>query len=420
MKKIFLALPLIGLSQLVSAQQEAKLIEKAKKIHAKVFTLDTHADTPMRMVGKGFDISKDNTPTPGAVTGFDSKIDFPRMKKGGVDGIFFAVYQGQGPRTPEANAKVQKMAMTILDSMYAQINRHPEMGKIVTTQEEAMAQEKAGKRSIFIGMENGYQIGNDLSLLQKFYDRGVRYMTLSHSANNDICDSSTDPKGPEFNGLSPFGEKVVAEMNRLGMIIDISHVSDSTVWDLIKLSKAPIVATHSDAWAVLNHPRNLNDDLLRAIAKKGGVVQLNLLSSYIKEAPKNPEREAATAEIRKKYTTGGAMSDEQMKAMRTEMRELNKKYPVPLATVKDAINHLDHFVKIMGVDHVGIGGDYDGGGYLADCFDISEYENLTIEMVRRGYSEKDLKKIWGDNFFRVMKDVKRVGEKIRSGDMAMR
>ncbi|MDQ1086001.1 dipeptidase [Siphonobacter sp. SORGH_AS_1065] len=417
MKKIFLALPLVCLGQTLWAQDDAKLIEKAKKIHAKVFTLDTHADTPMRMVGKDFDISKDNSKD-GKLP--DSKIDFPRMKKGSVDGIFFAVYQGQGPRTPEANAKVQKMAMTILDSMYAQINRHPEMGKIITTQEEALALEKAGKSSIFIGVENGYQIGNDLSYIQKFYDRGARYMTLCHSSNNDICDSSTDPKGPEFNGLSPFGEKVVAEMNRLGMMIDISHLSDSTVWDLIKLSKAPIVATHSDAYAVLDHPRNLNDDLLRAIAKKGGVVQLNLLSSYIKASPKNPEREAAVADIRKKYTSGGAMSDEQMKAMRTEMRELNKKFPVPLATVKDAIDHLDHFVKIMGVDHVGIGGDYDGGGYLADCFDIAEYPNLTIEMVRRGYTEKDLKKIWGENFFRVMKDVQKVGAKIRAGDMAMK
>ncbi|MFT4033409.1 MAG: dipeptidase [Siphonobacter sp.] len=420
MKKILLSLPLAFLSQALYAQNDTKLIEKARKIHAKVFILDTHADTPMRMTGKDFDISKDNSPAPGQESGGDSKIDFPRMKKGNVDGIFFAVYQGQGPRNPEANAKVQKMAMTILDSIYAQVGRHPEMGKVVTTQEEAMAQEKAGKRSIFLGMENGYQIGNDISLLQTYYNRGIRYMTLCHSANNDICDSSTDPKGPEYNGLSAFGEKVVTEMNRIGMIIDVSHVSDSTVWDLIKFSKAPIVATHSDAWAVFQHPRNLNDDLLRAIAKKGGVVQLNLLSGYIMAAPKNPERDAAMSELRKKFSMGGTMSDDQMKAMRAEMRELSKKYPVPLATTKNAIDHLDHFVKVMGIDHVGIGGDYDGGGYLADCFDISEYPNLTIEMVRRGYTEKDLKKIWGGNFFRVMKDVKKVGEKIRAGDVAMR
>ncbi|SDM77952.1 dipeptidase [Siphonobacter aquaeclarae] len=410
MKNILYVLPFAFLGLPAMAQDDAKLIEKAKKIHAKAFTLDTHADTPMRMVGKGFDISKDNTPA--SPTGMDSKIDFPRMKKGGLDGIFFAVYQGQGPRTPEANAKVQQMAMTILDSIHAQVGRYPGLAKVVTSPEEVPALEKAGKRSIFIGVENGYQIGNDITMLQKFYDRGVRYMTLCHSYNNDICDSSTDPKGAEYNGLSPFGEKVVAEMNRLGMIIDISHVSDSTVWDLIKRSKAPIVATHSDAWALCQHPRNLNDNLLKEIAKKGGVVQLNLLSSYIITAPANPERDAAVAEIRKKYT--GTLSEEQTRAMRTEMRELNKKFPLPLATVKNAIDHLDHFVKIMGVDHVGIGGDLDGGGYLADCFDISQYENLTVEMVRRGYSEKDLRKIWSGNFFRVMKDVRKIGEKIRA------
>ncbi|AXE19580.1 membrane dipeptidase [Runella rosea] len=391
----------------VAAQDDAALLKKAKKIHEKAFTVDTHADTPMLLSRGGFDITKDND----ARTS-NSKVDYPRMKRGGLDAIFFAVYLGQGPRTSEAHEAAKKRALGIFDAVNTTLKQTSELAELATTPEDAYRIGKTGKRVIFIGVENGYAMGHDLPMLQKFYDLGARYMTLCHSSNNDICDSSTDPKGAEYQGLSPLGEQVVKEMNRLGMIIDVSHVSDSTFYDVIRQSKVPVVATHSGAKAICNHPRNLTDDMLKALAKNGGVIQLNLLSDYIKTIPPSPEREGALKELYAKYSIKdrrGMMTlpeAEQQKA-RADFMELNKKYPIQLATVKDAIDHIDHIVKVIGIDHVGMGADFDGGGALADCFDVSQYENMTIELVRRGYSKKDIEKIWSGNFFRVMKAVEK-------------
>jgi membrane dipeptidase len=389
------------------AQDDAALLKKARKIHEKAFTVDTHADTPMLLSRGGFDITKDND-----ARTTNSKVDYPRMKRGGLDAIFFAVYLGQGPRNPEAHEAAKKRALGIFDAINTTLKNTSELAELATTPEEAYRIGKAGKRVIFLGVENGYAMGHDLSMLQKFYDLGTRYMTLCHSSNNDICDSSTDPKGAEYQGLSPLGEQVVKEMNRLGMMIDVSHVSDSTFYDVIRLSKVPIIASHSGAKAICNHPRNLTDDMLKVLAKNGGVIQLNLLSDYIKTIPPSPEREAAMKALFEKYSIKdrrGMMTlpeAEQQKA-RADFMELNKKYPIQLATVKDAIDHIDHMVKLIGIDHVGMGADFDGGGALADCFDVSQYENMTIELVRRGYSKKDIEKIWSGNFFRVMKAVEK-------------
>lgn len=390
-----------------AAQDDAALLKKAKKIHEKAFTVDTHADTPMLLSRGGFDITKDND-----ARTTNSKVDYPRMKRGGLDAIFFAVYLGQGPRNPEAHEAAKKRALGIFDAINVTLKNTSALAELATTPEDAYRIGKSGKRVIFLGVENGYAMGHDLPMLQKFYDLGTRYMTLCHSSNNDICDSSTDPKGAEYQGLSPLGEQVVKEMNRLGMMIDVSHVSDSTFYDVIRLSKVPIIASHSGAKAICNHPRNLTDDMLKALAKNGGVIQLNLLSDYIKTIPPSPEREAAMKALYEKYSIKdrrGMMTlpeAEQQKA-RAEFTELNKKYPVQLATVKDAIDHIDHMVKLIGIDHVGMGADFDGGGALADCFDVSQYENMTIELVRRGYSKKDIEKIWSGNFFRVMKAVEK-------------
>ena len=390
-----------------AAQDDAALLKKAKKIHEKAFTVDTHADTPMLLSRGGFDIAKDND-----ARTTNSKVDYPRMKRGGLDAIFFAVYLGQGPRNPEAHEAAKKRALGIFDAINTTLKNTSELAELATTPDDAYRIGKSGKRVIFLGVENGYAMGHDLPMLQKFYDLGTRYMTLCHSSNNDICDSSTDPKGAEYQGLSPLGEQVVKEMNRLGMMIDVSHVSDSTFYDVIRLSKVPIIASHSGAKAICNHPRNLTDDMLKALAKNGGVIQLNLLSDYIKTIPPSPEREAALKGLYEKYSIKdrrGMMTlpeAEQQKA-RAEFMELNKKYPIQLATVKDAIDHIDHIVKLIGIDYVGMGADFDGGGALADCFDVSQYENMTIELVRRGYSKKDIEKIWSGNFFRVMKAVEK-------------
>lgn len=408
MKHSIFSMLIIGTScTMTFAQEEADLLKKAKEIHEKAFTLDTHADTPMLLSRADFDLAKDND-----ARTTNSKVDFPRMKRGGLDAIFWAVYLGQGPRTPEAHENAKKRALGIFDDINKSLQKYDAYAALATTPEEGYRINKTGKRAIFLGVENGYPMGHDLGMLQKFYDLGARYMTLCHSANNDICDSSTDPKGAEYQGLSPLGEQVVKEMNRLGMMIDVSHVSDSTFYDIIRLSKVPIIASHSGAKAICNHPRNLTDDMLKALAKNGGVIQLNLLSDYVKTIPPSPEREAAVNALLQKYNlkdrrAAGTLPEDEQRKFRTEFMELAKKHPVQLATVKDAIDHIDHIVKLIGIDHVGMGADFDGGGALADCFDVSQYENVTIELVRRGYSKKDIEKIWSGNFFRVMRAVEK-------------
>ncbi|QKZ14053.1 dipeptidase [Spirosoma sp. KUDC1026] len=403
------SLQLTVLASLVSAasfaqtSEDPALVQKAKKIHERAFTVDTHADTPMLLTRNGFDITKENDPK-------TSKVDFPRMRRGGLDGIFWAVYLGQGPRTDEGHEQAVKKAYSIFDNIAQVLTKSPEQAELATTPDDALRIGKTGKRVVFIGVENGYTIGHDLTNLQKFYDRGARYMTLCHSANNDICDSSTDPKGAEYQGLSPLGEQVVTEMNRLGMMIDVSHVSDSTFYDVVRLSKVPVIASHSGAKAICDHPRNLTDDMLKTLARNGGVIQLNLLSDYVKTIKPSAEREQALADFLKKYglenrrAMSTLKSEDQQKA-RADFMEINQKYPVQLANVKDAVDHIDHIVKLIGIDYVGIGADFDGGGALANLMDVSQYENLTVELVKRGYSKKDIEKIWSGNFFRVMRTV---------------
>ncbi|MEZ0484710.1 dipeptidase [Fibrella aquatica] len=409
--QLYTAACLAFLSLSASAQNEKALLKKAHKIHEKAFTVDTHADTPMLLSRGGFDVTKDND-----AHKTNSKVDYPRMKRGGLDAIFWAVYLGQGPRTTEGHEIAKSKALGIFEAVHTTLKNTSSEAALATTPDEAYQIGKTGKRVIFIGVENGYPMGHDITMLKRFYDLGARYMTLCHSSNNDICDSSTDPKGAEYQGLSLLGEQVVTEMNRLGMMVDVSHVSDSTFYDVIRLSNVPIIASHSGAKAICDHPRNLTDDMLRTLAKNGGVVQLNLLSDYIKTIPPSPAREAALKTVLDKWGAKdrrglmGAMSklseDDQKKA-RAELMAVNQKFPVQLATVKDAVDHIDHIVKVIGIDHVGMGADFDGGGALADCFDVGEYENITIELVRRGYSKKDIEKIWSGNFFRVMKSVEK-------------
>lgn len=417
-KQLYATACLILCALSASAQTSQALLKKAHKIHDKAFTVDTHADTPMLLARGGFDVTKDND-----ARTTNSKVDYPRMRRGGLDGIFWAVYLGQEPRTPEGHETAKQKALGIFDAIHTTLKNTAAEAALATTPDEAYQLGKTGKRVIFIGVENGYPMGHDITLLRKFYDLGARYMTLCHSSNNDICDSSTDPKGAEYQGLSALGEQVVAEMNRLGMMVDVSHVSDSTFYDVVRLSNVPVIASHSGARAICNHPRNLTDDMLRTLAKNGGVVQLNLLSDYIKTIPPSPEREAAmnamldrwgVADRRALMGTMSKLSADDQKKARADFMEINQKYPIQLATVKDAVDHIDHIVNIAGIDHVGMGADFDGGGALADCFDVGQYENITIELVKRGYSRKDIEKIWSGNFFRVMKAV----EKGRASEIA--
>jgi len=387
----------------------AQMKARALEIHDRVLTLDSHADTPLRMIVPGFDMTQRHDPYE---TG--SKVDYPRMKDGGLDAIFFAVFVAQDIRDDDGNSRAKALGLQMIDAVIRSTEQHADIVGLATTPQDAYALEKVGKRAIFLALENGYPIGKDLTNLKLYFDKGVRYVTLVHSTNNDLADSATDPKGPEHGGISAFGESVVEEMNRLGMMVDVSHGSDEVFFDALAMSKAPIIASHSNARALVPHRRNMTDDMLRRLADNGGVVQLTMLADYVREAPPNPARDAARAQLMANMKPFGEMTPEEAAATRKAFSALNEKYKQPPATVQQAVDHIDHIVKIAGIDHVGIGCDFDGGGGIEGVFDASEVMNITIELVRRGYSEDDIKKIWGGNMMRVMRQVEAVAKDMQA------
>lgn len=387
------------------AERES-LEAKADRIHREVLTIDTHVDTPMRLLRSQFNLGELHDPLKSG-----SKVDLPRMKEGGLDAVFFAVFLSQSARTPEGNNKVKERTLRIFNAIHEAIKNHSSMAELALTPDDAYRIEEKGKRAIYIGIENGYSVGNDLSLIKQYYDLGARYITLCHTRNNDICDSSTDK--PEHHGLSEFGKQVVAEMNRLGMIIDVSHISDASFYDVLKLSKAPVIASHSCARALCEHPRNLDDEMLRKLAENGGVIQICMLDSYVKKRESSPKRNAAVKALKEKYGDFDRLSQEEKSKAREEWRVLGEKYPSRPVTVSDAVDHIDHIVKLVGIDHVGIGTDFDGGGGLEGCYDVSELGNITHELVRRGYTEEQIRKIWGGNFIRVFREAIKAANKVQ-------
>ena len=374
------------------------LIQKAQRIHEKALTVDSHTDTPLRISRPGFDAGIRND---FATTG--SCYDYPRMKEGGLDGAFFAVFTSQGKWDEESYTKIYKTALNLFDAIHQSVQKNNKLAGIALNPDQFRKLAKEGKRTIFIGVENGYPLGTNLSRVQEFYDLGARYITLCHVKNNQLCDSSNDTIAA--GGVTSFGKEVIKEMNRLGMMVDVSHISDRSFYDVLKLSKTPVIASHSCSRAICDNPRNMTDDMLKALSVNGGVIQMCILSDYVKKPSPNAERDAAMKTLRAKYTSD--MTDDQMAALRKERDELNRRYPQKLATVSDVVDHIDHIVKVAGVDHVGIGTDFDGGGGVADCQDVSQMLNITIELVKRGYSEENIDKIWGGNLMRVMAQVEK-------------
>jgi membrane dipeptidase len=388
---------------------EQSLEERARSIHRKIMTVDTHCDTAMMLLRGNWNPAERHDPK----VPRSGKIDLPRMIEGGLEAEFFAAFVAQGPRGEEGYARAKRRAEELIQAVKKMVQDNSPLIGLALTPEDAYKLKKQGKLSVFLGIENGYAIGQDLNLIKYFYDLGVRYVTLCHTADNDICDSSTDTNDQEDRGLSEFGKKVVLECNRVGMLIDISHASDKTFYDVLASSKAPIIASHSCARAVCDNPRNLTDDQIKALARKGGVIQICFLSSYVKAPRPDPERDKAMAEFRARYGSWRNLQDEaRRQKIMEEFQEINRKYPADLATVHDLVDHIDHVVKLVGVDYVGIGTDFDGGGGVVGCNDVSEMFRVTAELLRRGYSEKDIEKIWGKNFFRVFNQVNEISRKL--------
>ena len=379
---------------------------EALRIHRSMLVLDSHLDTPANFHRPGWDIMDRHS-----YAADGSQVDYPRMQDGGLDGGFFAVYTPAQPRTPEGRAAARDAALVRADEIHEMVARHGDSFALAFTPADAPRIAAAGKKAVYISMENGQPLAADLTLMRTFHRLGVRIMGPVHFLNNELGDSSTDPKGPEWHGLSPLGKAYVAEANRLGILLDASHSSDEVLDQMIALSKTPILLSHSGLKAVHDHPRNIDDDRLRALARSGGVIQLNAYSAYMIDTPGIPEREAALKALRAKYGAPGEQDEAARTAYRREMAEVDRKWPEPRATFEDFEKHLDHALEVAGVDHVGVGADFDGGGGLAGFEDAAAYPKITAYLLSKGYSQADIQKVWSGNVLRILGQAQAAAEK---------
>jgi membrane dipeptidase len=389
--------------------QAHRSLEDTRQLHDRIITVDTHVDIPRNFATPEVD--------PG-VRG-ERQVDLPKMREGGLDAAFFAVYVGQGERTPDAYAAVHAEALAKFDAIHRMVEMYPDQIGFADSPDEVVRLHDEGKLIACIGIENGYAIGHDLLLLQEYYDLGARYITLTHNGHNDIGDSS-DPLArlgdgeAEHGGLSPFGEEVVREMNRLGIMVDVSHVARSTMLDAVRVSRAPVIASHSATKALADVSRNLDDEQLLALKANGGVIQVVGLGQFVMVDP--PEKVAAAQSIRDEMGITSrqafrALTDAQRTGYRARIAALDERWPA--ANVSDFVDHIDHAVQLMGIDHVGISSDFDGGGGVMGWNDASETFNVTLELARRGYSDADIERLWGGNVLRVWREVEDVRDLMR-------
>jgi membrane dipeptidase len=393
-----------------AAQDDASLIERARRIHDAVITIDTHDDIPGNYA----------TAEMNPCTGTRMQVDVPKMSEGGLDVAFLIVYVGQTPRTPENYERAQQQAMQKFEAIHRLTKELcPDRIALAMTADDVERIHRSGRLVAAIGIENGYVIGRDLSLLEKYHALGARYMTLAHNGHNDIADSwqpsgRSGDEGFEHNGLSEFGEQVVTEMNRLGIIVDVSHISKAAALHAARVSRAPIMASHSSARALTSIERNMDDEMMRALAATGGVMQIVAFASYVKESA---GRRAAIEGFRHGFDlTGGRRAVENLdEAMRAKyeagMAEIDRQWPP--ASISDFVDHIDYAVKLIGIDHVGISSDFDGGGGVTGWSNAAETFNVTLELVRRGYSEDEIRKLWGGNLLRVWRETERVARESR-------
>jgi membrane dipeptidase len=366
---------------------DLQLWEKAMKIHHEAIVVDTHCDTPMVMLERGLDIGQKSD---------KNDVDLIRMKEGGLDASFFAVFISNrlDKKHPAKNA------LEMIDEILQQVEKYPDLAEMAYSPGDIQDIHQKGKRAILIGIENGGPIEGSLRILRDFYRLGVRYITLTHNSNNDICDSS-NAETEKWNGVSPFGKKVIKEMNRLGMLIDVSHISDKAFWDVLEISEVPVFASHSCVRSICHSPRNLSDDMIKALAKKGGVIQVTFYSGFLDEEFKqksNEIRRKIAPEIKKLKET---YKDNQ-EGYWDGVFKLWKKHSPPPIPIEKLIDHIDQVVKLVGVDYVGLGSDFDGAGsFPRGLEDVSGFPLITYHLLKRGYSETDIKKILGGNFLRV-------------------
>jgi membrane dipeptidase len=373
-----------------------EIATRARKLHFSSIVVDTHADTTQRLMDGDFDLAARDP---------KGSVDIPRLKEGGIDAIFFSIWVPSKVTGPVA----AKRATEQIQAVRNQVCKHANDLALATSAAEVREARKESKILVLLGVEGGHMINSNLSVLRKYFTLGVRYMTLTHSGNAEWADSSTDR--PAHNGLNAFGKEVVREMNRLGMIVDVSHVSDKTFRDVLNVSRAPVFASHSDCRAVCDHPRNMSDAMIRELAAKGGVIQINFHVGFLSQEFRNAERadpkinQAIAIEVHKRC---GEKEGCQLIEGDRITREYVEQGKLPRVDWTRIIDHIDHAVKVAGIDHVGLGSDFDGANMPFGMEDATKLPKITEALLRKGYSEGDVKKILGENTLRLMEEAERV------------
>jgi membrane dipeptidase len=398
---VVLALPLAS-RQNTAKSEPVKISPEARKLHFSSIVIDTHDDTTQRLYWEHFNLETHSDV---------GQIDIPRMREGGLGAIFFSLWS---PGTLTGAPGV-KRAIDLIDSVREQVARHPKDLMLAGTAADIRRAHAEGRIAVLMGLEGGHMIADDLGVLRIYYALGVRYMTLTHTVKTDWADSSGDK--PVHNGLTPFGRKVVLEMNRLGMLVDISHVSDKTFWDTIATTKAPIIASHSSCRAICDAPRNMTDDMIRALAENGGVIQINYHVGFLSQAYRDaaqkiaPEIKAATDKAEQ------ACGDDLQCQVWADARvsdEFTREGKLPPVHWEAIVDHIDHAVKLAGIDHVGLGSDMDGSTMPIGMPDVTHLPQITDALLKRGYAPSDIRKILGENTLRVMEQAERVAHEMQT------
>jgi membrane dipeptidase len=386
-------------------QRDERLWRRALALHRKAIVVDGHNDIPTIMVDEDYDIG---TPSAGKY-----HTDIPRLKQSGLTGEFFSIYVDRQYATPDWVSKnyvtqggSSRRALDLIDASYRMVEKYPRDLMLATSTSDILRAKREGRVGVLMGIEGGHAIENSLPALREFYRLGVRYMTLTHNNTNEWADACCDEA--RHNGLSDFGKEVVREMNRLGMFVDVSHVSDKTMSDALDVTKAPVIASHSSARVFSNHKRNIPDELLKRIAQNGGVVMVNFYPAFLDEKVRTADIER-DARLKAQRDALRAQFKDDPKRLDEELKKLNDANPIPNTTLSMLVDHIDHIAKVAGVDHVGLGSDFDGVPNLPEGIkDVADLPNITYELLRRGYSDRDVLKILGGNFMRAFAEVERV------------
>ena len=399
-----------GFAMPQTAAESPAVSAKARQIHDSAIVVDTHADTPQRFLDENYDIGSTDPKDSG-------HISLDKARAGNLGAEFFSIWVE--PKTNQGH--FAQHTLDLIDSVYLQAAHHPDRMMMAFSVDDIERAHKEKKLAALMGIEGGHSIENDIHLLRDYYRLGVRYMTLSWSNTNEWADSSgdiDDPKVQHHNGLTDFGKEVVLEMNRLGMLVDISHVADKTFWDAVATTKAPVIASHSSARALTNHPRNMTDDMLRAVAKNGGVVQVNFFNGFIDQTfLKRAEDQAKDQEAAVQKYVDHLKADGKPVTY-TDMDRIEREWMamIPRPPLSALIDHIDHIAKVAGIDHVGLGSDFDGvsGATPQGIDSAADLPKITQALLDRGYSAEDIRKILGENTLRVFREVERVSREMQA------